>query len=237
VKQSLDIRNLVTQLVGEDTTTGKRLNGFVRVLIVLSLIAFPLETLPNLAPWFRQSLRAFEVLSVGVFSVEYLLRLYASNPPRRYLLSPLGVVDLLAVLPFYLGLGIDLRSLRVLRLLRLARVAKFARYNAAAARVLGALREAKEELVLFGAVTGAILYLAAVGIYYFESTAQPDTFGSVFDALWWAVITLTSVGYGDAIPITAGGKFFAGIVVLIGIGLVAVPTGILAAALTKSRTE
>ena len=98
-----------------------------------------------------------------------------------------------------------------------------------------ALKLIKEELVLFLALSGIILYLAAVGIYYFENPAQPDVFKSVFHSFWWAVVTLTTVGYGDMAPITAGGRVFTVIVLTVGLGLVSVPTGLMASAMSKAR--
>jgi len=110
---------------------------------------------------------------------------------------------------------------------------KMLRYSRAIQRLKQAFLTIKEELVLFLIVTGFLLYISSVGIYYFENNAQPEQFKSVFHCLWWAIVTLTTVGYGDAYPITMGGKIFTSIVALIGIGVVAVPTGLIASALTK----
>ena len=96
---------------------------------------------------------------------------------------------------------------------------------------------AREELILFACATMLILYFAAIGIYYFEHEAQPEAFSSVFDGLWWAVATLTTVGYGDVFPVTAGGRFFTFIVLITGLGVVAVPTGLIASALSRAREE
>lgn len=152
-----------------------------------------------------------------------------------YAFSFYGVVDLLAILPFYITTGLDLRSLRVFRLLRLFRLLKLVRYSAAVQRYQHAFRIAREELIFFGIVSILLLYLSAVGIYYFEHEAQPETFASVFHCLWWAVVTLCAVGYGDVIPITVGGRVFTFFVLIIGLGFVAVPSGLFAAALSKAR--
>jgi voltage-gated potassium channel len=147
------------------------------------------------------------------------------------------LVDLAAILPFYIASGLDLRAVRVFRLLRLLRIFKLLKYNEAISRFHRALLIAKEELVLFGLVAAIMLYLSAVGIYYFENSAQPEQFKSVFHSLWWAVTTLTTVGYGDMYPITAGGRLFTFFVLVIGLGIVAVPTGLIASALSQVRDE
>jgi voltage-gated potassium channel len=146
-----------------------------------------------------------------------------------------GIVDLLAVLPFYISTGVDLRSVRAFRLLRLFRLLKLARYSAAVQRFHRAFLIAREELALFGATALIVLYLSSVGIYYFEREAQPEAFGTVFHALWWAIATLTTVGYGDVYPVTAGGRVFTFFVLVTGLGIVAVPTGLFASALSKAR--
>ncbi|MFQ3582928.1 MAG: ion transporter [Chloracidobacterium sp.] len=210
---------------------------FIQAMIFLSLVDFALETLPNLTPMQRAWLESFELFSVGVFTVEYFARAIGSRSRARYLFGFYGIVDLLAILPFYLGLVIDLRSLRSLRFLRLLRILKLTRYSRAMRRFHRALIISKEELLLFAATALILLYLAAVGIYYFEHEAQPEVFTSMFDGLWWAVATLTTVGYGDSYPITAGGRFFTFVVLILGLGIVALPSGIIAAALAKARQE
>ena len=178
----------------------------IQALIVLSMADFAFETLPSITEQQRSFLHGFEVFSVIVFTVEYLLRIALCRPRLAYALSFFGLIDLLAILPFYISTGLDLRSLRSFRLLRLFRLLKLARYSAAIQRFHRAFLIAREELVLFGAVSLIVLYLSAVGIYYFENPAQPEKFGSVFDSLWWAVCSLTTVGYGDVYPITVGGR-------------------------------
>lgn len=209
----------------------------IQGLIVASMVAFSVETLPDLNQSFRTALQVFEILSVVIFTVEYLARLIAAENKIRFVTSFFGVVDLLAILPFYLSFGFDLRSIRTLRLLRLFRMLKLVRYSAAIRRFHRALLLAKEELVLFAALTMILLFLSAVGIYQFESTAQPEVFSSIFHSLWWAVVTLTTVGYGDVYPVTLGGKLFTFFVLLVGLGIVAVPTGIVSSALQQAREE
>ena len=218
-----------------DIPLGRAFDLLLQTLIVLSLISFSIETLPKLSESAQWWLRGFEVFSVIVFSIEYLLRIYVATPRSRYIFSFFGIVDLVAIVPFYLGTGVDMRSIRAFRLLRLFRIFKLTRYSAAVRRFHLALRIAKEEVVLFLCATLILLYLAAVGIYYFESDAQPEQFGSVFHSLWWAVATLTTVGYGDVYPITVGGRMFTFLILLIGLGVVSVPAGLVASALAKAR--
>ena len=170
-----------------------------------------------------------------MFTVEYLLRIFVSDNKIKFIFSFYGLVDLFAILPFYLSTGIDLRSLRILRLLRLFRAFKLLRYSIAIQRFHNALIIAKEELILFSILAIMLLFFSAVGIYYFENAAQPEAFSSVFQSMWWAVATLTTVGYGDVYPITIGGKLFTFFVLMVGLGVVAVPTGLVASALSTAR--
>lgn len=209
----------------------------IQLLIVVAIVTFSVETIPDLAPKTRQLLKIIEIVCVIVFSVEYILRLYVSEKKLRFVFSFFGLVDLFAILPFYLSFGVDLRALRALRFLRLFSILKMVRYNRAIKHFTRSVMYAKEEIQLFVFVTLILIYLSAVGIYYFENAAQPEVFSSIFDSLWWAIITLTTVGYGDVYPITVGGKMFTFVILLIGLGIVAIPTGIISSALTKSIDE
>lgn len=130
-------------------------------------------------------------------------------------------------MPFYLSFGIDLRSIRIFRLIRLFRIFKMLRFNEALQRFTKAIKSIKEELILFFIISSFLLFLSSVGIYYFENQAQPEVFKSVFHSMWWAVATFTTVGYGDIYPITLGGKIFTAIMLFIGLGVIAVPTGLI----------
>ena len=209
----------------------------ITILILYSVFCFSLETLPNLSVDTRLFLKYSEIAVVVIFTCEYILRILLSPNRLRFIFSFYGLVDLIAILPFYLAFAIDLRSFRLIRLLRLIRVLKIARYNSALQRFSKALFLAKEELAIFTGLSLILLYLSAVGIYHFEHAAQPEVFKSIFDSLWWSVATLTTVGYGDIYPITIGGRFFTFIILMIGLGLVAVPTGIVASALSAVRRQ
>jgi len=217
------------------TLSGRVFNVVIQVLIIVSLVSFSIETLPGLTNETHQLLRYIEIGTVTAFTIEYLLRILVADRRLKFIFSFFGLVDLAAILPFYLPTGLDLRSIRVVRLLRLFRVFKLLRYSKAIQRFHTAFLIAKEELALFFVVAAMLFYFAAVGVYYFENSAQPELFASVFHSLWWAVITLTTVGYGDVYPVTIGGRIFTFFVLMIGLGIIAVPTGILASALSKAR--
>ncbi len=234
MRNSVNLKQIVE---GTDTVEGKTFDWIIVGFILYSSITLSLETLPNLNSSTRRFLRISEIVISLVFTVEYALRLLAAENKLGYIFSFYGIIDLLAILPFYLSLGIDLRAIRAFRLLRIFRLLKLSRYNKAAHRFARAFSIAKEEIILFSCVAGVVLYLSSVGIYHFEHEAQPENFRSVFDSLWWSVATLTTVGYGDVYPVTAGGRVFTFIVLMAGLGIVAVPTGLIASALSKAREE
>ncbi len=207
---------------------------FIQAMILLSVISFTIETATNLAPSTRHVLHAIEIFCIVIFTLEYGLRIYLADNKFKYLFSFFGIIDLLSILPFYLALSVDLRSLRALRFLRLFSIFKLVGYNRAVAHLVRAFVIAKEEIAVFLFSVCILIYLSAVGVYYFEHNAQPAIFSSVFDSLWWAVITLTTVGYGDAYPITNGGRLFTFFILIVGIGIIAIPAGIISSALTKT---
>ena len=222
-----------TALDGEHPVLGRGVTLLLYALIGLSTISIGIETLPNLPVWATALLGAGEVITVAVFTVEYVLRIAIAPNRLAYIRSFFGIVDLLAILPFYLSLGIDLRALRAFRLLRLFRLFKVARYHRAIRRLARAIHMVREELVVFATVALFTLYLCGIGIYYCEHAAQPKVFASVVDGMWWAAVTLSTVGYGDVYPITAGGRMFTVLVLFIALGAIAVPTGLISAALTR----
>ena len=217
-----------------DTARGKVFDIVIQFLIILSLISFSIETLPDLDQKTRLMLKYFEAATVLIFTLEYLLRLIVSDRKLQFIFSFYGVIDLLAILPFYITRSVDLRSIRILRLFRLIRTLKLLRFSEAVQRFRKAFEIVKEELILFLFAAALLLFITAVGIYYFENSAQPEHFKSVFHSMWWAIITLTTVGYGDFYPVTTGGKIFTSLILIIGLGIIAVPTGLIASALTKS---
>lgn len=215
----------------------KAASSILFALIIFSVISFSIETLPDVPQPVLRFLSVSEIFVVGIFTLEYLYRLFISENGRRFAFSFYGVADLLAILPFYLAFAVDLRALRLVRLLRLIRVFKLARYSAALNRMRLALAQAKEELIISVFMLAVFLYFAAFGIFHFEHEAQPEKFATIFDALWWAVATITTVGYGDIYPITFAGRFFTLVILIVGLGLVAVPAGIFASALFSVKSS
>ncbi len=163
------------------------------------------------------------------------MRIFVSKKPFSYIFSFYGVIDFLAIFPFYLRGTYDLRVLRAFRIFRIFRALKLIRYNKALNRFSIAAKIVKEEIVLFLIVTVIFIFLASAGIYFFENEAQPEVFTSVFHSGWWAIVTLTTVGYGDVYPITMGGKIFTFFILLIGVGIVTIPAGLVGSALSKAR--
>ncbi len=213
----------------------------IMILILLNVFALILDSIPSVENSIGHFLKIFEVISVIIFSVEYLLRIYVSDLTHpsssrlksilKFIFSPFGIVDLLAITPFYLPflIKIDLRFLRILRLMRFFRILKINRYNSSINQIWSVIKEKKTELAITGFVSFLILFIASFLMYYVEGEVQPDKFSNILDSFWWAIATLTTVGYGDVYPITGTGKFISGIIAVLGIGLIALPTGIISA--------
>ncbi len=223
--------------VVEDNTTkkGKVFDFIIQALIFLSLIAFSIETLPSLPEWLINLLKAFETFCIYIFLAEYVLRVFVSKKPFNYIFSFYGIIDFLAIAPYFVSSFVDLRFLRAFRIFRIFRVLKLVRYNKAIRRVTIAAKEVKEEVALFLIVTLILIFIVSAGIYFFENEAQPDKFQSVFHSMWWTIVTLTTVGYGDVYPITVGGKIFTFFILILGLGIVTIPAGLVASALSKAR--
>lgn len=210
---------------------------FIQLLILASAVTFAFESgRPTPDPYAQY----FEILDIGfltLFTVEYLLRIWGAPKKRAFIFSFFGIVDLLAILPEMLFLLPQFRMLRILRFLRIFRILKVTRFILAVDRLTTALNDVKTELFALVILSLMFVYLAACGIHYFEKDIQPDAFGSIFKSMWWAIVTLTTIGYGDVFPVTVGGKIFAALVALVGVGIIAIPSGLLASVLTEARTE
>lgn len=238
-----DIRNRAWEII--EPSKGNDLASTVCdwtifTLIVLNGLALILETVEWFHTQYSHFFRIFEFISVMAFTVEYLVRIWScvSSPqnPRpvlgrvRYATRLLPFLDLLAILPFWLPMvGVDLRSLRFFRLLRLARFAKLGRYSSALQTMFRVVSSRKYELRMTVALIFVLMVMASTLIYYAERNAQPEVFSSIPAAMWWAVITLTTIGYGDVYPVTPIGKLIGAVLAVLGVGLVALPTGILGA--------
>ena len=228
----------------EQPSRADRLSWFVELaliaLIIASVVAVALETVPELfIAWYRQ-FQTFDLLVTLVFTVEYAARLWVSVeaapdlPPwearLRHALTPIALIDLVAILPFYLTLFMPL-DFQMLRVLRLLRIYKLTRYSPALSVLVGVIREESATLLAAFSILGILLVFASAGAYLVEHRAQPEAFGSVPAAMWWSLVTLTTVGYGDVTPITPLGRLFGGVVTILGVGMAALPAGIIASGL------
>ncbi|MDX1606018.1 MAG: ion transporter [Candidatus Competibacterales bacterium] len=239
-------RTRIGELLARDSRDpwNRRLSLALMVLIGLNVVAVTLESVPALDARFHRQFVIFEVFSIAVFTLEYGLRVWSCidrsdwhdhHPVRgriRFMLTPFALIDLIAILPFYLGfvVGHDLRFLRVLRLVRLF---KLTRYSIAMQALLEALQDEADSLAAALFLLCVLFVLASGGIYLIEHEVQPQEFGSIPAAMWWAMATLTTVGYGDVVPMTALGKFFGGCITVIGVGMVALPAGIIASGFSE----
>lgn len=217
----------------------RKVDLFLISLIILNVIAIASESVSSIRDSYEAELYAFEMISIAVFTVEFVARLWCASEVLddegkklyssrwSYFLSPMALIDLLAILPYYLSLliAIDLRILLVVRLLR---IFKLSRYSSAMGMLLNVLKEEAQAFMAALFVLVVLLVLASCGIYLIEHEVQPEAFGSIPAAMWWAMATLTTVGYGDVTPITPLGKIFGGFITIIGVGMVALPAGILA---------
>lgn len=214
---------------------------FIMALIALSILSIILESFESINLRYRTVFQVFEIITVVVFTIEYLLRIWtadmlfpeAKRPKIKYIFSFMAIIDLLAILPFYLPFfSADLRFLRMMRLFRLfrlLRVFKLGRYFEALQIIMKVIRTSGPQLVMSVVICFFVMLFSAIIMYTVENPVQPDQFPNVIAALWWALCTLTTVGYGDVYPITSIGRFFASVISLVGIGIIAIPTGIIAA--------
>lgn len=237
---------ILLEKFGPESINGKLINLFLGILICLNILAIILESIPSFHAEYVSIFANLEFFSVMIFTIEYILRAWFSTARLddhsniqvriksglAYLVTPSAIIDLLSILPFYLAflVSIDLRFLRVLRLFR---IFKLTRYSPAINALMVVLVEKANALSAAFFILCVLLISVSSGIYLIEHKVQPEAFGTIPDAMWWAMATLTTVGYGDVTPITALGKFFGGCVTLIGMGMVALPAGILASGFSE----
>ena len=239
----------VLTVATEGDSLGRNFDRFLLALILLNVAAVVAASVQPFGSEYALLFQVFETFSVAIFSIEYVLRVWTcvedpsySHPVKgriRYILTPLALIDLLAVLPFYLSfITTDLRILRVLRVFRLLRMAKIARYSQTLQIFGRVLMATRTQLLLTLMLMGVLLLLSSSLLYAVEQQAQPEAFSSIPAAMWWAIATLTTVGYGDIYPVTAWGKLFGALISIFGIGMFALPTGVLGAAfLEEIRRE
>lgn len=241
---SSGIKHRVYRLLEPGDADGRCLDIFIICLIVLNVTAVVLETVEWIGTRFAHLFDAFEIFSVAVFTVEYILRVWSCTvDPRfsdpiwgrmRFMVTPFAVVDLLAFLPFYLPFVLpDTRVLRAVRLFRLIRIMKLARYSESIDLFIDVLKLKKDELLLVLVSILILLLVSSTLMYEVEHDAQPDKFSSIPAAMWWGLVTLATVGYGDIYPITPAGKLIGSVVVMLGIGLFALPAGIIASGFSE----
>ena len=222
-----------------DTRWDKIINGFIIILIILNVIAVMLETVKSIHEKYYDFFHVFDLVTVIIFTIEYILRVWSSNhDPRykhsvygrfKYMVSTDAIIDALAILPFYLHvmIGFDLRILRILRLLRFLRLFRLTAYMKSAKMVKNVFKSRANELKLSLVLIIFLIIIASCLLYFAEHLAQPKVFSSIPATIWWAVVTVTSVGYGDMVPITTLGKALTGIIALFGLALLALPAGII----------
>ena len=214
---------------------------FIYLLIIVNVVAMILESHVSIRDLYGDLFRVFESISIYIFSFEYIYRIRLAYMDKRirgvakYVFSTFGLIDLISILPFYLNqfIKVDGRFLRILRLFRLTRIFKLGRESSSLKLFIKALKGVKNELRFTLFLSALAILFSASAIYYLENEAQPDKFSSITESIWWATVSLATVGYGDVYPITAGGKIFASIISLIGIGIVAIPTGIISASFVE----
>jgi voltage-gated potassium channel len=220
----------------------------ILTLIILNMISIVLDTVDSINQEWHQVFYAFELFSVAIFTIEYALRLYSAEfiyPARskwiskyKFMTSTFGIIDLLAIVPFYLPLvvSMDVESLRLLLLLRFVRVFKINRYNKSTKLVFSVIKEKKGQLATTVFITMMLLITSSVLMFHVEGKVQPEAFPNIVATFWWAISTLTTVGYGDVVPLTSIGKLISGLLAFLGLGVIALPTGIISSGfLEKSR--
>lgn len=222
-----------------DTPAGKFFDVVLLASIILSVIVVMLETVPGIREEYGQSMRILEWGFTFLFSIEYILRVYSVTKPGRYVKSFYGIIDLLSVLPTYIGLFFAgsqaFMILRGVRLLRVFRVLKLTRYLSEADMLGKALRSSRRKIIVFLLAVLTIVMIAGALMYMIEG--GENGFDSIPKSVYWAIVTLTTVGYGDISPVTTLGQFLASLIMIIGYGIIAVPTGIVTAELAKPQTH
>ena len=244
-----DTRHWVYELfeVGAGGRLGFYVDYFILLLIIANVIAVMLETVDPIFAAYGRYFFLFEVISVGIFSLEYIGRLWAATEHREYqhpiwgrlrlMTSPYMIVDLLAILPFFLMAFVDLRFLRAIRLIRFLRLLKLARYSESLQLFIQTFRMKREELIMTSIVGTIVLLVASSGMYFAEKNAQEEVFTSIPRTLYWGVVTLTTVGYGDVTPVTPLRQVLGMVVAITGIGIFALPGSIMASGFIEAAKE
>lgn len=230
----------VLEVAHPDDRLSRIIDRSLVVLIVANVVAVVIETVEPIHARYASEFWVFEVASVAIFTVEYLLRMWVCNEHLslardgpiearlKFAVTPFALIDLAAIVPFYIALILPFADLRLLRVFRLLRLLKLVRYSPALATLGRVLRNERRALVGALLIMAAMLLVASTAIYYIERDISPDKFGSIPESMWWALATLTTVGYGDVVPASPLGKIVGGFVMIFGLGMFALPIGILA---------
>ena len=252
----MTIKERIFRVIDEDTRDyrpSRIFNGMIVFLIILNVVAIIFESDDRFALNYPEVFHQIELWSVLIFGIEYLLRLFTANfiyPQKKglraylkYIISPLALIDLLAILPSILILVapyisffapyLDFRVVRLLRTMRLLRIFKITRYSSSLRLIVDVFKEKGRDLAVTIFITFILIIISSTLMFYVEHDAQEEQFPNIIATFWWAVATLTTVGYGDVYPITGIGKLLSGIIALLGIGMVALPTGILSSAFVE----
>ena len=230
----------------DSSSMARVVSSLLMILIMCNVVAVILASDSEIYADMQLAFDRFELFSIIVFSIEYLSRLWVCVEDSRYqssitgrlkyMVSPMAIVDLIAVLPFYLGMffTIDTRFLRVLRLFR---VFKLSRHFSAMSVLLTVIRNEIATLLSAIFILLVLIVLASAGMFVVEHSVQPDAFGTIPRAMWWASITLTTVGYGDVVPLTIAGKILGAFITILGVGMAALPAGIIASGFTRELNK
>jgi voltage-gated potassium channel len=254
----MSLSNLTTKIYNivephaESSRLSEYFNLFIIAVIIINCIAMVIETVGDACTKYPQLFNTIELVSVLIFTIEYVLRLWSYSAAKdykpwgrlRYVLRPMMIIDLMAILPFYIAsIGLDLRAVRILRIFRALRILKLGKYSESM-KILGKVfTNRKEELLITGLITAILMFISSFVVFLAENHAQPDKFTSIGASMWWAVATLTPgpPAYQFAQPITTLGKLAGGAIQLIGVAIIALPTGILASGfkeeLSKNRPK
>lgn len=218
-----------------DTRTGKIFDVALLAVILVSVILVMLESVPGIREIHHNKLVILEWIITGIFSLEYLLRILIVKKPWKYILSFYGIIDFLAVIPTYVGLFVisyqSLLAIRIIRLLRIFRIFKLTRYTSAGRTLIHAIWRSREKISVF--IFFIIILVTVIGTIMYLVEGEESGFKSIPVSIYWAVVTLTTVGYGDISPITPMGQFLASIVMIMGYAIIAVPTGIVTAEIIR----
>ncbi|MEZ5873043.1 MAG: ion transporter [Nitratireductor sp.] len=230
-------KRLADIIWGQDPFYGQAFDHAMIALILAVTILMSVETLPDFPVQWTRRLVIFDWIVIVVFTAEYGIRLWTASNRLRYGLSLWGLIDFIAIAPFWTGFILGIPGTEALWSLRLLRIAKLVRFVSGMQTLRRAYELVWRELLMVFMFALLVMYCTAIGIYFFEHESQPTAFPSIPHSFWFAVTTLTTVGYGDTYPVTTGGKLFTFVILMIGLGIVALPAGLIASAFTQARQE